>query len=67
MMSDRDIWLAAKARIARYGSNAEIEAAERADKHLEKRDPEGSGTWQRIMTTIEKLQAEKPEPGEAMQ
>jgi hypothetical protein len=35
-MSDRDVWLAAKAMIQRYGSNAGIEAAERADEHLEK-------------------------------
>jgi hypothetical protein len=32
MISDRDIWLAAKAMIARYGSSACIEAAE----HLER-------------------------------
>jgi hypothetical protein len=30
------IWLAAKAMIQRYGSNAGIEAAEPADEHLEK-------------------------------
>jgi hypothetical protein len=50
--------------IARSGSNAGIEAAERADEHREKGDREGSATWQRIMTAIERLQAEKPEPGE---
>jgi hypothetical protein len=67
MISDRDISLAAKAMIQRYGSNAGIEAAERADEHLEKGNLDVSATWQRIMTAIEKLQAEKPEPGETVQ
>jgi hypothetical protein len=34
---------------------------------LEKGHPEFSATWQRIMTAIEKLQAEKPAPGETVQ
>jgi hypothetical protein len=67
MLPDRDIWLAAKAMIQRYGSNAGMEAAERADEHLEKGQLELSATWQRIMTAIERLQAEKPEPGETVQ
>jgi hypothetical protein len=67
MISDRDIWLAAKAMIQRYGSNAGIEAAERADEHLEKGFADLSAIWQRIMSAIEKLQAEKPEPGERVQ
>jgi hypothetical protein len=46
MVSDRDIWLAARAMIQRYGSNAGIEAAERADEHLEKGDLVGSAAWQ---------------------
>jgi hypothetical protein len=36
-------------------------------EHLEKGHPELSATWQRIMTAIEKLQADKPEPGETVQ
>jgi hypothetical protein len=67
MISDREIWMAAKAMIARYGSNAGLEAAERADEQLEQGDHEGSATWQRILAAIEKLQAEKPEPGERAQ
>jgi hypothetical protein len=67
LLSDRDSWRAAKAMIQRYGSNVGIEAAERADEHLENGHPELSATWQRIMTAIEKLQAEKPEPGETVQ
>jgi hypothetical protein len=64
---ERDIWLAAKALIQRYGSNASIEAAERADEHLEKGHLELSAIWQRILTAIERLQANKPAPGETVQ
>jgi hypothetical protein len=53
--------------IQRYGSNAGLEAAERADELLEKGDLEGSAVWQRIMTAIEKLQAQKPALGETVQ
>jgi hypothetical protein len=67
MLSDRDIWLAAKAMIQRYGSNAGIEAAERADEHLEKGQFDLCAAWERIMAAIEKLQAEKPDPGERVQ
>jgi hypothetical protein len=49
--------------IQRYGGNACIEAAERADEHLESGNVDLSAIWQRIMTAIEKLHAEKPEPG----
>jgi hypothetical protein len=67
MISEREIWLAAKAMIQRYGSNAEMEAAERADELLEKGDMEGAAAWKRIMVAIEQLQAEKPAPGETVQ
>jgi hypothetical protein len=45
MITERDIWMAAKAMIQRYGSNAEMEAAERADELLEKGDMEGAIAW----------------------
>jgi hypothetical protein len=67
MISERDIWLAAKAFIRRHGENAGIEAAARGDEHLEHGDTEGSALWKRIVAAIEKLQAEKPEPGETVQ
>jgi hypothetical protein len=65
MISEREIWLAAKTQ--RYGSFAGIEAAQRADEYLEKGDPDGSRVWQRILTAIEKLQAAEPGPGETVQ
>jgi hypothetical protein len=40
---------------------------QRADEHLGSRDTEGSAVGQRILAAIEKLRAEKPEPGETVQ
>jgi hypothetical protein len=54
MISDRDIWLSAKAMTARYGSRAGIKAAERADDLLGKGDLEGSAVWQRILAAAQK-------------
>jgi hypothetical protein len=44
-----------------------MEAARRSDLDLASGDRKGSATWKRIMVAIEKLQAEKPEPGETVQ
>jgi hypothetical protein len=57
MITERDIWLAAKAMIDRYGNNAGIEAARRADELLEEGD--GYAIWKQIIAAIDKLQAEK--------
>jgi hypothetical protein len=67
MISDRDIWLAAKAMIQQYGDDAGVAAAKRADAHLESGHLGHCATWERIMTAIETLQAEKPAPGETVQ
>jgi hypothetical protein len=67
MLSERDIWRAAKSMIQRYGTNAGIEVAARADDQSAKGHTEIASTWRRILVAIEKLQAEKPEPGETVQ
>jgi hypothetical protein len=67
MISERDIWRAAIALIRRYGSNAGIEAAERANEHMEGGDEQSGQTWVRVMQAIERLQASKPAPGETVQ
>ena len=63
----RDIWLSAKAMIDDHGTSAGLEAAARADDLLEKGDLKGSAAWLRILLAIERLQAEKPAPGEQVQ
>jgi hypothetical protein len=62
-----DVLLAARSMIQHYGRDAAMEAARRADNELARGDRKTSATWKRIMTAIEKLQAEKPAPGEGMQ
>lgn len=57
MISDLDIWRAANLLIVRYGADAEIEAATRADLMLERGDLDGQGVWKRIRRAIIELQA----------
>jgi hypothetical protein len=41
MISDRDLWAAALAIVTRYGDDAMLEAAERADQLLDEGDMAG--------------------------
>lgn len=60
MLPEIEIWRAAAAMIKRYGTEAGLEAAKRADQMLAAGDVEGSATWHWIMTLVEQLQAERP-------
>jgi hypothetical protein len=53
MFSDSDFWRAAKAMVQRYGSDAGIEVAQRADNHLAMGHVEISATWRCILSAIE--------------
>jgi len=66
MISDRDLWQAALLIVKRYGDDAMLEAAERADQLLDDGDMAGCETWHRILNAIERLQAVKPADGEAV-
>jgi hypothetical protein len=57
MISDREIWTAANLIVKRYGADAKIEAARRADLMLERGDREGQLIWQPIKRAIEALRA----------
>ena len=48
MIADIDLWRAAKLLVDRYGDEAGIEAANRADAMLDKDDLEGKAVWLRI-------------------
>ena len=50
--------------VKRYGDDAMLEAAERADQLLDEGDMAGAETWHRILNAIERLQATKPTEGE---
>ena len=49
---------------ARYGDDAMLEAAERADQLLHEGGMAGAETWHRILNAIERLQAKVPAEGE---
>lgn len=62
-MEEIDIWRSARIYIKRYGNEAALFAAMRADALLEEGDPDGCRTWQRIQLAIISLQRD-PYPGE---
>ena len=62
MTSDIDTYRCAHLLIERYGDDAPIEAAMRADELMEAGDMEGQAVWLRIVKAIEELLAkERPE------
>jgi uncharacterized protein DUF6961 len=63
VIPDRDVWQAAILLVKRYGDDAMLEAAQRADQMLEEGDMAGAETWHRILNAIERLQAAKPAEG----
>ena len=67
MISDCDGWLAAVLLVKRYGDDAILEAAQRADQMLGDANMAGAATWHRILDAIERLQAMKPAEGESVQ
>jgi hypothetical protein len=52
--------------VKRYGDDAMLEAAARADQLLDEGDMAGEETWHRILNAIERLQAQKPVEGETV-
>jgi hypothetical protein len=66
MIHDRDVWAAALLMVKRYGDDAMLAAAARADQLLEDGDTAGAETWHRILNAIERLQAKAPADGEGV-
>jgi hypothetical protein len=64
MISDLDIWRSALIMVKRYGDDAMLEAAARADQLQEEGDWQGALTWHHILDAIERLQAKVPAEGE---
>jgi hypothetical protein len=62
VIGDSDIWRAANLLIRQHGSDAELEAAKRADLMLERGDRDGQMVWLRIMRAIAELQAPRTGP-----
>ena len=52
--------------VKRYGDDAMLEAAQRADQMLDEGDMAGAETWHRILNAIQRLQAKAPAEGDAI-
>jgi hypothetical protein len=57
MIFDHEIWQCALAMVKRYGDDAMLEAAGRADELLDAGDMAACEVWHRILNAIERLQA----------
>ena len=63
MTGDLDIYRTANLMIRQHGSQAEMEAALKADALLDAGDVEGSATWRKVLQAIQELQRDR-RPGE---
>ncbi len=63
MISNLDIFRSANTLVKRYGNDAPIHAATRADAMLDKGDLDGFSVWKRILWAVEELQRAEPGPG----
>ena len=66
MTPDLDIYRAAGVIIKRYGEDASVHAAMRADAALETGDLDALAAWKRILKAVEELQETRPKSGEAV-
>ena len=64
MIDDLDILRAANILLKRYGVDAAIEAARRADELLEDGDMDGCAIWKRILSAVSELTRTTPAEGE---
>lgn len=64
MISDRDIYAAANVMLKRFGKDAALEAAKRADELLAAGDMDGQRVWLRIVRAIEELERQRRADGE---
>ena len=66
MTSDLDIYRTASILIREHGEEADLVAAQRADKFLEDGDMAGSAVWRRVLKAVKEIQREEPGEGEAV-
>ena len=64
MTSNLDIWRAAQATIKRYGDEAGVHAAQRADELMAEGDMDGRAVWHRIERAIAELRRTAPGTGD---
>jgi len=56
VIPDIDIWRSASVIMERYGEDAALEAAQRADDMLARGDLDGCAVWKRILKAIEEME-----------
>jgi hypothetical protein len=66
MLSERDIYATANVMVRRYGDDAAMEAAQRADQLTADGDTLGAAVWRRVVSAIEELAREVPREGEGV-
>ena len=67
MTSELDIFCSANILVKRYGEDAALEAAMRADAMLDRGDLDGCVAWKRIVRAVEEIQRAKPAPDDTTQ
>jgi triphosphoribosyl-dephospho-CoA synthetase len=67
VIAELDVWRAAALMLKRYGADAAVQAALRADELFEAGDEHGTATWRAIVRAIEELQRERPSEDERVQ
>ncbi len=60
MIPQREIWQTANMMVKRYGADAPIHAAMRADELLDEGDLDGAATWRAVLRAIDQLLSDKP-------
>ena len=66
MISEIDIYRAANILVKRYGEDAALEAAQRADVMLERGEMDGYALWKNIVRAVEEVQRTQLGAGEAL-
>jgi hypothetical protein len=61
MIPEIDVWRVASLMIKRYGENAEVECARRADEFVEAGDENGAAVWRRVTRATAELANCTPE------
>ena len=64
MIDDSDTWHAANLLQKRYGADAAVQAAQRADELFAEGASEGYTIWKRILQAVNELARTKPAEGE---
>jgi hypothetical protein len=66
MLANKEIWLAARAMLKRFGAGAEAESETRAAECAEARDADGVALWRSISYAIRQLADVQPRPRQAL-